>query len=204
LEHALTGLEFASGIPGTLGGGVAMNAGAYGGQMSDVLVSARVLKDAKICTYTREEMEMGYRTTRVLCEGSILLWAEMALAPGDPQEIREKMRDLNARRREKQPLEYPSAGSMFKRPIGYFAGALIEQAKLKGERVGGAMVSEKHAGFIVNMGDATARDVLDLIDRIRARVLAESGVTLEPEVRIVGEETCHLPQTRAAKSRTPK
>jgi UDP-N-acetylmuramate dehydrogenase len=188
LDRSLAGFEFASGIPGTIGGGAAMNAGAYGGQISDVFFSARVLKDGAISTYTLSDMEMCYRSTRVLREGSIVLSVELALRPGDAAEIRATMNDFNGRRREKQPLEYPSAGSTFKRPEGYFAGALIDQAGLRGARVGGAMVSEKHAGFIVNVGGATARDILALIDLVEARVRASSGVALEPEVRIVGEE----------------
>ncbi len=188
LERSLAGFEFASGIPGTIGGGAAMNAGAYGGQISDVFFSARVLRGGSIAAYGASDMQMGYRTTRVLREGGVVLSVELALRPGDAAEIRATMNDLNGRRREKQPLEYPSAGSTFKRPEGQFAGALIDRAGLRGARVGGAMVSEKHAGFIVNTGGATARDILALIDRVRARVYEESGVALEPEVRIVGEE----------------
>ena len=188
LEHGLTGLEFASGIPGSVGGGCAMNAGAYGGQLSDVLVRAEVLRDGEFVTYSREEMEMGYRTTRPLREGSVVLAAEFALQEGDRDAIAETMRDLNARRRDKQPLNFPSAGSVFKRPEGYFAGALIEQADLKGETVGGAQVSEKHAGFIVNTGGATASDVLNLIRKVQDRVQEHAGVHLECEVRIVGED----------------
>ncbi len=188
LARSLTGFEFASGIPGTVGGGTAMNAGAYGGQISDVFAAARILKDGKIYSYGPAEMEMRYRATRPLREGSVVLSVTLALRPGDAAEIRRTMNDLNGRRREKQPLEFPSAGSTFKRPEGHFAGALIEQAGLKGARVGGAMVSEKHAGFIINACGATARDILALIDLVRARVLEASGVALEPEVRIMGED----------------
>ena len=156
----LSGLEFASGIPGTLGGGCAMNAGAYGGQLSDVLIDAEVLLDGEERTLTRDEMQMGYRTSLPLREGGVVLSARFALTPDDPEAIAARMRELNARRRDKQPLNYPSAGSTFKRPEGHFAGALIEQAGLKGRRVGGAQVSEKHAGFIVNTGGATAADIL--------------------------------------------
>lgn len=184
----LAGLEFASGIPGTLGGGCAMNAGAYGGQLSDVLVDARVLMNHAIAVLSREDMQMGYRTTRPLREGGIVLSARFALAPDDPEAILARMRELNARRRDKQPLNYPSAGSVFKRPEGHFAGALIEQAGLKGRRVGGAQVSEKHAGFIVNTGGATAADVLALIGIIQDEVRARFGVLLETEVRVLGEE----------------
>ena len=183
----LTGLEFASGIPGTLGGGCAMNAGAYGGQLSDLLVDARVLLDGAVRTLTREEMQMGYRTTLPLRRGGIVLGARFALEPGDGAAILERMRELNARRREKQPLNFPSAGSVFKRPEGHFAGALIEQAGLKGAAIGGAQVSPKHAGFIVNTGGATAADVLALIAHVQREVLRASGVHLETEVRIIGE-----------------
>ena len=184
----LSGLEFASGIPGTLGGGCAMNAGAYGGQLSDVLIDARVLLNGAIQTLSREELQMGYRTTLPLHEGGIVLSARFRLKSDDPEAIQARMRDLNARRRDKQPLNFPSAGSVFKRPEGHFAGALIEQAGLKGERVGDAQVSAKHAGFIVNVGNATASDVLALIQRVQDAVFAQSGVSLETEVRVIGEE----------------
>lgn len=183
----LSGLEFASGIPGTLGGGCAMNAGAYGGQLSDVLIDAQVLTGGRVKTLTREGMQMGYRTTRPLREGGVVLSARFALVPDDPEAILARMKELNARRRDKQPLNYPSAGSVFKRPEGHFAGALIEQAGLKGRRVGGAQVSEKHAGFIVNAGGATAADVLALIATIQDEVQARFGVRLETEVRVLGE-----------------
>ena len=183
----LAGLEFASGIPGTLGGGCAMNAGAYGGQLSDALVSARVLLDGEVRTLSLSEMEMGYRATRPLREGGVVLSACFALEAGDPAAILARMQDLNARRREKQPLNLPSAGSTFKRPEGHFAGALIEQCGLKGYAIGGAQVSAKHAGFIVNTGGATASDLLALIEHVQRVVLEETGVQLEPEVRILGE-----------------
>ena len=183
----LSGLEFASGIPGTLGGGCAMNAGAYGGQLSDCLIDAEVYLDGRVQTLTNAEMAMGYRTTRPLREGGIVLSARFALTPDDPEAIAGRMRELNARRRDKQPLNYPSAGSTFKRPEGYFAGALIEQAGLKGRAVRGAQVSEKHAGFIVKTGEADAADILALIHIVQDEVKARFGVTLEPEVRIVGE-----------------
>ncbi|MBQ3479175.1 MAG: UDP-N-acetylmuramate dehydrogenase [Clostridia bacterium] len=184
----LSGLEFASGIPGTLGGGCAMNAGAYGCQLSDVLVDARVLLDGVVRTLTVEEMQMGYRTSLPLRRGGIVISARFALTPDDPEVIAARMRELNARRRDKQPLNYPSAGSTFKRPEGYFAGALIEQAGLKGKRVGGAQVSEKHAGFIVNTGGATAADILTLIGTVQDEVADRFGVRLETEVRILGED----------------
>ena len=184
----LSGLEFASGIPGTLGGGCAMNAGAYGGQLSDVLIDARVLLNGELRTLTAEAMQMGYRTSLPLREGGVVLSARFALTPDDPEAIAARMRELNARRRDKQPLDRPSAGSTFKRPEGYFAGALIEQAGLKGRRVGGAQVSEKHAGFIVNVGDATAADILTLIGVVQDEVEARFGVRLETEVRVLGED----------------
>ena len=186
-EAGLTGLEFIGGIPGTLGGGCAMNAGAYGGQLSDVLVSAEVLLDGELRTLSREEMEMGYRTTLPLRRGGIVLEARFALEPGDREAITARMRELNARRREKQPLNLPSAGSTFKRPAGHFAGALIEGCGLKGTTIGGARVSEKHAGFIVNIGGATAADILRLMEHVCGVVKRETGVELEPEVRIIGE-----------------
>ena len=184
----LSGLEFASGIPGTLGGGCAMNAGAYGGELADCLIDAQVYLDGRVQTLTREEMQMGYRTTRPLREGGIVLSARFELKPDDPEQIAARMRELNARRRDKQPLNFPSAGSTFKRPEGHFAGALIEQAGLKGRAVRGAQVSEKHAGFIVKTDDCTASDIIELIHIVQDEVKANSGVTLEPEVRIIGEE----------------
>ena len=184
----LAGLEFASGIPGTLGGGCAMNAGAYGGQLCDVLIDARVLTDGEARVMTVDELQMGYRTSLPLRTGGIVISARFVLTPDDPAAIAERMRELNARRRDKQPLNYPSAGSTFKRPEGHFAGALIEQAGLKGRRVGGAQVSEKHAGFIVNTGGATASDILALIGIVQDAVEARSGIRLETEVRVLGED----------------
>ena len=188
-DASLTGLEFASGIPGSAGGGMAMNAGAYGGQLSDVFEGCRALdpETGIISALGPAEMALGYRESAALSRGLIVTEAAFRLTAGDRSAIQAKMDDLSARRREKQPLNLPSAGSTFKRPEGYFAGALIEQAGLKGLRVGGACVSEKHAGFVVN-DNATARDVLDLIRLVQARVLEHSGVRLEPEVRILGEE----------------
>ena len=186
LQASLTGLEFASGIPGSLGGALAMNAGAYGGELSQVVREAMVLMDGRVQTLSREELAMGYRTTRVLREGGIVLSAVLDLKEGDASQIAATMDDLNRRRREKQPLSFPSAGSTFKRPEGYFAGALIEQAGLKGYAIGGAQVSEKHAGFLINRGGATASDLLRLIEYVQERVYAQSGVRLETEVRICG------------------
>lgn len=187
-SEGLAGLEFASGIPGTLGGGCAMNAGAYGGQLSDVLIDARVLTGGAVRTLSREDMQMGYRTSLPLRTGGIVLSARFALTPDAPEAIAARMRELNARRRDKQPLNLPSAGSTFKRPEGHFAGALIEQAGLKGLSVGGAQVSQKHAGFIVNAGGATASDVLALIAEVQDAVQARSGIRLETEVRVLGED----------------
>ena len=186
--EGLAGLEFASGIPGTLGGGCAMNAGAYGGQLSDVLIDAEVLLGGEVRTLAVEQLRMGYRTSLPLREGGVVLSARFALTPDDSAAILSRMKELNARRRDKQPLNFPSAGSTFKRPEGHFAGALIEGAGLKGRRVGGAQVSEKHAGFIVNTGGATASDILALIRAVQDEVLARYGVALETEVRIIGED----------------
>ena len=189
-DASLTGLEFASGIPGSAGGGMAMNAGAYGGQLSDVFEGCRALdpETGIISALGPAEMALGYRESAALSRGLIVTEAAFRLTAGDRSAIQAKMDDLSARRREKQPLNLPSAGRTFKRPEGHFAGALIEQAGLKGLRVGGACVSEKHAGFVVNDRNATARDVLDLIRLVQARVLEHSGVRLETEVRILGEE----------------
>ena len=188
-DASLTGLEFASGIPGSAGGGMAMNAGAYGGQLSDVFEGCRALdpETGIISALGPAEMALGYRESAALSRGLIVTEAAFRLTAGDRSAIQAKMDDLSARRREKQPLNLPSAGSTFKRPEGHFAGALIEQAGLKGLSVGGAQVSDKHAGFIVNTGSATAADVLALIGRVQDEVERAFGVRLEPEVRIIGE-----------------
>ena len=185
---SLTGLEFAAGIPGSLGGGVFMNAGAYGGEMSQVITEVvALMPDGLVHTFPAQELDFGYRHS-VFCEnGGIVLRAEMQLAKGDPEKITETMKDLNRRRVEKQPLNYPSAGSTFKRPEGYFAGKLIQDAGCRGLSVGGALVSPKHAGFIVNKGNATAQDILDRIHLVQLRVKDTFGVDLETEVRIIGE-----------------
>ncbi len=188
LEQGLTGLEFAGGIPGSLGGAVFMNAGAYGGEMKQVVRQATVLENGALRVLSGDEMAFSYRHSRVMETGGLVLEAVLSLRLGDQEAIRSTMNDLNARRRDKQPLQYPSAGSFFKRPEGHFAGALIEQAGLKGFSVGDAAVSEKHAGFIVNKGHATASDILALVGQVRERVLTMSGVSLEPEVRIVGRK----------------
>ena len=185
----LTGLEFASGIPGTLGGAVVMNAGAYGGEMKDVLVSVDVLtKDLEVKTISASELELGYRHSIIPEAGYIVLGAELKLQKGDSEAIRARMSELAEQRREKQPLQYPSAGSTFKRPAGYFAGKLVQDAGLKGKTIGGAQVSEKHSGFLINIGNATAQDILDLIAYCQKEVLEQFGVILETEVKIVGEE----------------
>lgn len=187
-EESLTGFEFASGIPGTIGGAAVMNAGAYGGEMKDVLEQVTVLtKEGELLTLPREELEMGYRTSRVARNQYIVLEAVIRLTYGEQKQIRETMNELKEKRTTKQPLEYPSAGSTFKRPEGYFAGKLIEDAGLRGFQVGGAQVSEKHCGFVINKDNATAAEVRELIRQVSERVKANSGVTLEPEVKMLGE-----------------
>lgn len=188
LEEELTGLEFAQGIPGAVGGGVYMNAGAYGGEMCQVVSSVRILQDGEIREISASEMAFSYRHTKAMDEKWIILGASFHLEKGDPEAIDALMRDLAARRREKQPLEYPSAGSFFKRPTGYFAGALIEQAGLKGVSVGGAQVSEKHAGFLINRGGATAADFIALKEKIQQVIQEKFGVQMENEVRILGND----------------
>lgn len=184
-KAGLAGLEFASGIPGTLGGAIYMNAGAYGGQMSDVVRSARVLTpDGNVIELDVASGDFGYRKSPMQ-EGGIVLDAVIDLSPDEPEAILTRIADLDERRTSKQPLDRPSAGSTFKRPEGHYASALIDQAGLKGWRSGDAAVSEKHAGFVVNMGQATCQDVLDVIRHVTETVEAEYGVTLEPEVRIV-------------------
>lgn len=185
---SLTGFEFAGGIPGTIGGAVVMNAGAYGGEMKDVLTEVTVMNDeGDIFTLPTEELELGYRTSIIKTAGYIVLEAKIRLKEGNPEVIRETMKNLTIRRTTKQPLEYPSAGSTFKRPEGYFAGKLIMDSGLAGYQVGGAQVSEKHCGFVINAGDATARDVRTLMDNVRDIVYKKYGVTLEPEVKFLGE-----------------
>lgn len=189
LEAGLSGLEFASGIPGTLGGGLFMNAGAYGGELCQVVESVDVLlPDGTVRTLSNEEMAFSYRRSVLQTKPWLALSAVIRLRAGDREEIRAAMRDLSARRRDKQPLEFPSAGSTFKRPEGNFAGALIEQASLKGVRIGGAQVSDKHAGFIVNTGGASSRDVQELVRYVQEQVEKRSGILLEPEVRFLGPD----------------
>ena len=188
MENSLTGFEFASGIPGTIGGAVCMNAGAYGGEIKDVLISCKVLKNGKIVELNNEQAGFEYRNSRIMAEKMIVLEAVLKLEKGDKEEISSKMKELNSQRNTKQPVEFPSAGSTFKRPEGYFAGKLIQDAGLMGYSVGGAMVSDKHAGFVVNKGGATAKDVLDLIKYVQDTVEEKFGVKLEPEVRLIGEQ----------------
>ena len=185
---ALTGFEFAGGIPGTMGGAVVMNAGAYGGEMKDVLTEVTVMdEEGEIITLPADKLELGYRTSIIKTAGYIVLEAKLQLKKGNPEVIRETMKDLTIRRTTKQPLEYPSAGSTFKRPEGYFAGKLIMDSGLAGYQVGGAQVSEKHCGFVINAGGATARDVRTLMDNVRDIVYKKYGVALEPEVKFLGD-----------------
>lgn len=186
LGAELSGFEFASGIPGTIGGACVMNAGAYGGEMKDVLESVTVLTgEGKIIELGRNELELGYRTSVIAKKGYIVLGAVLKLERGDGEKIKTYMDELKEKRVTKQPLEYPSAGSTFKRPEGYFAGKLIEDAGLRGYRVGDAQVSEKHCGFVVNRGKATCAEVLQLIEEVQKKVKEQFGVQLEPEVRII-------------------
>ena len=186
LENSLSGLEFAFGIPGTCGGAVFMNAGAYGGEIKDVLTEVTHLTpDMKIETISAEKADLSYRHSVYKTNGCVILSAKVKLHKDNKEDIKARMDDFLGRRKDKQPLEYPSAGSTFKRPEGYFAGALIEQCSLKGKSVGGAQVSEKHAGFVINKGGATSTDILNLIDFIKTTVETQTGVTLEPEVIVL-------------------
>ena len=184
--NSLTGAEFAAGIPGSIGGAVFMNAGAYGGEIKDIVKKVTALYGGEIKTFTAEECDFGYRKSIFAEGGYIILEAEFELKPGKEEEIRDIMKELAARRRDKQPLEFPSAGSTFKRPDGYFAGTLIESAGLKGFSVGGAQVSEKHAGFVINKGGATCEDVKALIEAVKKKVYDNSRVILEEEIKAVG------------------
>ena len=185
---SLTGFEFAGGIPGTMGGAVVMNAGAYGGEMKDVLTEVTVMDDeGEIITLPADKLELGYRTSIIARKGYVVLEAVIVLKTGDPKEIKAAMDDLKEKRVTKQPLEYPSAGSTFKRPEGYFAGKLIMDAGLRGFSVGGAQISEKHCGFVINKGNATAKDVTELMDETKKIVMEKFGVALEPEVKRLGQ-----------------
>ena len=187
--QGLSGLEFGSGIPGTVGGGLYMNAGAYGGEMVQAVTGADLFDGSRVIHLDKAELALSYRHSLCMDRPElIILRVYLKLTPGDPEAIRAVMDDLNQRRRDKQPLSLPSAGSFFKRPQGDYAARLIEAAGLKGFRVGGAAVSDKHAGFVVNLGDATAKDVLDLMEQVQQRVEAMSGIRLAPEVRLVGVE----------------
>ncbi|MDY3024524.1 UDP-N-acetylmuramate dehydrogenase [Streptococcus hyovaginalis] len=188
-DHSLTGFEFAAGIPGSVGGAVFMNAGAYWGEIAHVLVSAQVMgRDGKIKTLDAKDMAFGYRQSALQSSGEIVISAKFALKPGDYTAIKNEMDRLNHLRSLKQPLEYPSCGSVFKRPVGHFAGQLITEAGLKGYRIGGVEVSKKHAGFMINVDQGSAKDYENLIAHVIDTVKKHSGITLEREVRIIGEE----------------
>ena len=186
-EHGLSGMQFASGIPGSIGGAVFMNAGAYGGEMKDVVSSVRLMRPdgSEILEMSADEMDFGYRHSMVEESGLIVVSVLLKLSRDDPAEIVARVHELQERRNSKQPVNYPSAGSTFKRPVGGFAAALIDEAGLKGYRCGGAMVSEKHAGFVINAGGATAEDVLNVMRHVREKVYENSGIILEPEVRLI-------------------
>ena len=187
-EKSLTGLEFAAGIPGSIGGGVVMNAGAYGGEMQQIVETVRVMdRDGQIITLDNDTMEFGYRTSIIKNRPFIVLEVMLQLAEGDREQIGAKMEELNKLRRSKQPLEYPSAGSTFKRPEGYYAGKLIMDAGLRGYRIGGAQVADKHCGFIINTGKATAADVKEVIEEVQERVKERFHVSLESEVVFLGD-----------------
>ena len=187
LENSLSGLEFAYGIPGSAGGAVYMNAGAYGGEMKDVVVSvSHIDKNGDIGSFDKCSLDFGYRRSVYSCGDYVITGASVILAQSDKNEIKAKMDDLLSRRKAKQPLDYPSAGSTFKRPDGYFAGALIEQCGLKGFCIGGAQDSEKHAGFVINKGGATANDILSLVEYVKETVYKNTGVILEPEIKFIG------------------
>ena len=189
VENSLTGFEFACGIPGTVGGAVFMNAGAYNGEMSQVIESADVINEnGEIITLNNEELDLGYRSSIVMKKGYVVLSAVFKLEKGTVKSIKDLVADLTNKRESKQPLEYPSAGSTFKRPEGYFAGKLIQDAGLKGYSIGGAAISEKHSGFVINKGGASAKDILDLIHHIQDEVKKQFGVELHTEVRIIGED----------------
>lgn len=189
-ENGMKGMEFAAGIPGTIGGAVVMNAGAYGGEIKDIITSATVLnRHGEVITLKREDLDLSYRHSVIPEQGYIVLEAEFSLQEGNKEEIGTLMQEYNRRRKEKQPLEYPSAGSTFKRPEGYFAGKLIQDSGLAGYSVGGAQVSKKHCGFVINENHATASDIIQLIKDVQRIVLEKQGVMLQPEVKIIGEKS---------------
>ena len=188
MEAGLSGLEFASGIPGSLGGAIFMNAGAYGSEMKDIIVEVDVINNTgDVLTLNKQQLDLSYRHSILQEKSLIASRVKLKLAPGDREQIKAQMKKLNQQRQEKQPLEWPSAGSVFKRPDGYYTGPLIEKAGLKGARVGDAQVSQKHAGFIINRGNATARDVIELIKKVQREVYQNSGIKLETEPRYIGE-----------------
>ncbi|MBQ2817611.1 MAG: UDP-N-acetylmuramate dehydrogenase [Clostridia bacterium] len=185
LENSLTGFEFACGIPGSVGGALTMNAGAYGGEMSHIVKSARLIRSGEVIEVTKDELDLSYRHSALMGTDDIITDVTYTLNKGDKDLIKQKMDELKAAREQKQPVELPSAGSTFKRPEGYFAAALIDECDLKGRRIGGAEVSKKHAGFIVNIGGATTGDIIALIDAVKEEVYNKKGVMLEPEVRFI-------------------
>lgn len=188
LDHELTGLEFAAGIPGNLGGAIVMNAGAYGGEIKDVVESVRIINEEnQVEELTREDLKFGYRTSAIMSSSVIVVGVKMKLEKGTKKEIKEKMDEWKLQRVTKQPLDMPSAGSTFKRPLGYFAAKLIDEAGLRGFQVGGAQVSVKHCGFVVNTGNATAAHIAQLMETVRQKVKEQFGVELEPEVKRIGE-----------------
>lgn len=187
LEHSLTGMEFAYGIPGSVGGALFMNAGAYGGEMRDIVTACRFIdKSGRICEMSAEDMQLSYRSSVFSQNGGVITSVTMELSHGEREEIRSRMDELMQRRRDKQPLEYPSCGSTFKRPEGHYAAALIEECGLKGFTVGGAQVSEKHSGFVINRSGATFEDVMAVVEEVRRRVLEQKGIQLECEMLILG------------------
>ena len=187
-DHGLSGMEFAAGIPGSIGGGVVMNAGAYGGEMKQIVVSVRGMnQEGQTITLDNEAMEFGYRTSAIKNRPIVVLDVTLQLTAGDPEAIGARMEELALLRRSKQPLEYPSAGSTFKRPEGYYAGKLIMEAGMRGYHIGGAQVSDKHCGFIVNTGNATAADIREVIEKVQERVRERFHVSLEPEIIFLGD-----------------
>ncbi|MGG7178219.1 UDP-N-acetylmuramate dehydrogenase [Clostridium paraputrificum] len=193
VKNSLTGFEFACGIPGSVGGAVFMNAGAYDGEVKNVIKEAEIIdNEGNIVTYSKDELELGYRTSRVMKDGFIVISATFELNNGEEEKVKARVDELTLKREEKQPLEYPSAGSTFKRPEGHFAGKLIQDAGLKGFAIGGAAVSEKHSGFVINRGGAKAKDILDLISHIQEEVKKQFDVDLHPEVRILGEDSIEI------------
>lgn len=188
-ENSLTGVEFANGIPGTIGGAVTMNAGAYGGEIKDIVTKVRVIdKGNNIIEYENDDMNFGYRTSKVIEDDLVVLGMEIQLKDGNYNKIKEKMQELTKKRTSKQPLELPSGGSTFKRPKGYYAGKLIDDSNLRGFQYGGAQVSEKHCGFVVNIGGATCEDVLGIIKTVQKTVMDKFGVELETEIKVIGED----------------